>query len=114
MFENERREQFIGFAVCFVVMGAAIYGVQSLAADQKIAAALNSLSPWLGANLKIVVTSAALLICCAGAVLPALSMFRRDGKLELLGFISIRLLSAIAIPILFFVLGAAWYSGYSY
>lgn len=112
MFENERCEQFVGFVVWFVMMGAAIYGVQSLGADSAIASQINKLSPWIGAHMQILATCVALLIFCAGVTLPALSMFKCDGKLEMLGFVSIRLLSAIAIPIILFVLGAAWYSGH--
>jgi uncharacterized membrane protein YhaH (DUF805 family) len=112
MFENEKREQFIGFLVFFIIMGAAIYGVQALAADQQVAAEIKALNPWIGAHLKAAGMCVAALIFFVGATFPALSMFRRDGKLEVLGFISIRLLSAIAFPLLFFILGAVWYSGH--
>ena len=112
MFENEKREQIMGFVVCFIMMGAAIYGVQALAADQQMAAEIKALNPWIGAHLKAAGMCVAALIFCVGATLPALSMFRRDGKIELLGFISTRLLSAIAFPLLFFILGAAWCSGH--
>ena len=110
MFEEEKRAQFVGFIAWFAVIAAALHELQLLAADDQSKQQVAFMNPWVGAHWQMLVVCCGVMVFAVGAAIPALSMFKDDGRLELCGSVTTRIVSALAVPAIFFVLGVAWYS----
>lgn len=107
---EEKRDQFVGFVAWFALIAAVLYALQLFGTDAELSEQIGRLSPWIGARWHTAIKCCAVLVLAVGTALPVLFMFTDDGRLELLGMIARRVVIAVALPAIFFILGVAWYS----
>lgn len=113
MDDNKSINEFIGFMVVGLIVAAMLFAIGLLGNDPHVVAEIGSISPWMGAHVRILMQVAAGIIVIGGMTISFVSIVKDDGRLIAIGSVTSRVFIAVSvlaiIPAISFLISVGWF-----